>query len=211
MKIKVKVCGITRMEDALLANDLGVFALGFIFTESPRQISIENARAIINALPESLLSVGVFVDESLSTILSHVEQTRIKAVQLHGRESAQFISELKSRSPETIVIKSIGVNELGLVQNPEEFEDLDYFLFDSMDSRHHSPSRPLILWKTLTSLRLNTPFFVAGGLNSDNVIEIIKNLRPYGVDVSSGVEHEIGKKSPEKIRHFVRNAGAAYV
>lgn len=211
MKIKVKVCGITRMEDALLANDLGVFALGFIFTESPRQISIENARAIINALPESLLSVGVFIDESLSTILSHVEQTRIKAVQLHGRESAQFISELKSRSPETIVIKSIGVNELGLVQNPEEFEDLDYFLFDSMDSRHHSPSRPLILWKTLTSLRLNTPFFVAGGLNSDNVIEIIKNLRPYGVDVSSGVEHEIGKKSPEKIRHFVRNAGAAYV
>jgi len=211
MKVKVKICGITRKEDALLACEHGAFALGFVFAESPRQITMDKAREIIKTLPEPLLSVGVFVNESLTTILQHIEQTQITAVQLHGHESAQFISELKSRTPETIVIKSIGVNEVGLVQNPDDFNDLDYFLFDSMESRRDWPTRPLILWKTLRHLRLNKPYFVAGGLNSENVIEIIKDLHPYGVDVSSGVEYEIGKKNPGAVRNFIRCVGADYV
>jgi phosphoribosylanthranilate isomerase len=207
-KTKIKICGITKEEDALLASSLGAFALGFIFAGSPRQCPLSTARKIIEAMPTSVISVGVFVNSPLENILQTVNDTNIKAVQLHGQESNSFINELKSQNPGLIVIKTVGVNEAGLDSNPQDYNNCDYFLLDSVCPRQSQGQRPLIQWEKIKDRKMPKPFFIAGGLKSVNVSLVIRELKPFGVDVSSGIEdNEPGRKSPEEMRAFFRSVG----
>jgi phosphoribosylanthranilate isomerase len=204
---KVKVCGITRSEDALLASALGAFAVGFIFAKSLRQVSATQVAEIVPLLPSDLSTVGVFMDQDLTSLLQIVEETKIKAVQLHGQETPEYVSKLKSLRPDLIVYKAIGVSDEGLKLSPVLFDECDFLLFDSTTHRDASQVRPLLPWKILKDLQLSRPFFVAGGLRSENVVEVIRELGPYGVDVSSGVESQPGLKNKLEMNNFFKAIG----
>ncbi len=211
MKTHVKVCGLTRTEDARLAMSYGAEALGFIFTESPRQLTISQAAALVSELYQtgsiagSVIKVGVFKNPSLKTVLDTTQQVHLSAAQLHGQETPEFIAEIKNLRPDLMIIKSIGVSDQGVECDLQLYTDCDYLLFDSLAPRI-GVERPLLAWKKLQE-KLNyldpaRPFFVAGGLNSHNVGQLIQELHPYGVDVSSGIESHPGLKDRNKMKSF---------
>jgi len=206
---KIKICGLTQKKDALLACSLGAYAVGFVFAPSPRQVSPEQVGPIIAALPAQVLSVGVFVDENLSGVLKVVRQLGLKAVQLHGRESAAYITQLKKSLPHLFVIKSIGVEAKEFLLNPHDYECCDSLLFDTTTPRNLPGPRPQIDWSVIANKKWPRPFFVAGGLRPDNVAYVIKAIKPDGVDVSSGVEFETraGIKSESQLKAFFRSVG----
>lgn len=194
MSAKVKICGITNMKDALLAAEYGADFLGFIFTKSKRQIQPEKARKIIKRVKNVVTTVGVFMDDSLEFIKKVIQEAEIDIVQLHGKETPEFCQKIEKR-----VIKRIHVNNYDthqtLIRKMRDFSVFSFLLDPG------TGSGKTFDW-TIAS-NINLPLIIAGGLNPNNVKEMIQLLHPFGVDVSSGVEKKIGKKDPEKIRRFI--------
>jgi phosphoribosylanthranilate isomerase len=225
----VKICGTTSIQDARLAVDAGANALGFVFAESPRRVTAEQARAIIAALPEPVEKVGVFVNEAVEQMLEFAHQARLTAIQLHGEEPAGVMRAIKQRlapGARLRVIRSIpvpessggldgmgwdpfvvGVVEVGGDGKPVPSDAVDALLFDSGSPRLRGGTGKPFDWKgiqpLLRSISALKKVVVAGGLNPANVGEAIRLLQPWGVDVVSGVEREPGKKDPEKVRAFI--------
>ncbi|WP_394140398.1 phosphoribosylanthranilate isomerase [Cytobacillus oceanisediminis] len=198
--MKVKICGIRDIATALSAIESGADALGFVFAQSKRRIEPEEAGKIIRQLPEDLLKVGVFVNETKENIDKIVEITGINVIQLHGDETPEFSSAFSIP-----VIKALSVGSAEDLSKLDEYSS-EYFLLDSPKGKYRGGNGVSFDWSILNEKHfLDKKIILAGGLNPDNVAEGIKTANPYMVDVSSGVETE-GKKDLGKIERFIDKA-----
>lgn len=199
---RIKVCGITNEQDALKAARLGAWAVGFIFhKKSPRYISPFKAKKIIDALPPFVTPVGVFVNNNLGAMRDIISHTGIRVVQLHGDEDQHFCSRLKRYNVK--IIKVIRVSDDFSAKSIEPYK-VDAFLFDTFDKDVEGGTGKTFDWRKLVEIKNQAiPIILSGGLNSQNVIEAVNGLRPYAVDVNSGVEDEPGKKNPAKVKEFI--------
>jgi phosphoribosylanthranilate isomerase len=197
----VKICGITSEADALLAVALGADAVGFIFAPSPRQITPQVTERILHRLPREILTVGVFRDESAKRVVEITNSIGLKAVQLHGSESAADTRYVAERVPLTIKAFPAGHPDIA---RSNEF-GAQAVLVDGK-----SPgSGEVFEWRLAEGVVDPSRLIVSGGLHSGNVGDAISHLSPYGVDVCSGVEQKPGTKDPQKMREFVAAARRA--
>lgn len=197
--IRIKICGITNLEDALLAAALGAQALGFIFyPKSPRAVSPEAARDIIRGLPPFVLAVGVFVDAEASSVREIAERVGLDWVQLHGRESPQYCRALGRR-----VVKGFRIQDANsLAALPAYRGAVQAFLLDTYKPGTPGGTGETFDWDLARRAGEYGPIILAGGLNAGNVAAAIRAAQPQAVDVASGVEAAPGKKDPEKLRSF---------
>jgi len=191
---RVKICGITRVEDALAAVAAGADALGFVFADSPRRVPPATAAAICRALPPFVATVGVFADANLAYVNGVARELRLTAVQLHGSEPPYYCARVAAT-----VIKRFDVRPEDSQQRLRDAVrgyDVAAYLLDPGRG-----SGRTFDWSVARELSL--PLIVSGGLTAGNVGDAVRRLRPYAVDVSSGVEVEPGRKDAEKMRAFV--------
>ncbi len=196
MRPRIKICGITNLSDALAIAELGVDALGFVFAESPRRITLEKAEQIIKRLPLFVTPVGVFVDMPLQEVQRIIEHTGIKVVQLHGSESPDYCNALTGVG----IIKTIKVSNNtkseGIRQMMKGY-NVHAFILD--------PGKGTgITFDWSLAKNIEQRIIIAGGLKSENVSRVIKSVKPYGVDVCSGVEEYPGKKDICKVKKFIK-------
>ena len=208
----VKICGMTNLEDALAAVEAGADAVGFVFYEkSPRNISVETAREIVENLPESVEKVGVFVNEVEGTLCDVADRTGLTSIQMHGdREDPHVADLVVAKRPKLKVLAAVSMSQ----DRPENWammwhpDNVHAFLVDSADASKHGGTGDVFNWRAsvpvLENIKRLGRIVAAGGLTSSNVGEAMRILKPWGVDVVSGVEAKPGKKDPEKVRAFVR-------
>ena len=199
--VKVKICGITNLEDAQAAAEAGADALGFVFYPyTPRFIDPGKARAIIAKLPVFITSVGVFVDESEDLIRRIIREGGIQILQFHGSESPVLCTRFREK-----VIKAIRIKDEESISEMQMY-DVDTFLLDTYLDCAKGGTGKTFNWKYAEMAKKNGRIILSGGLNPSNIGDAVRKLKPYGVDVSSGVEISPGKKDHVKIREFVREA-----
>jgi phosphoribosylanthranilate isomerase len=200
----VKVCGITRQEDAQAAIEAGADLLGFNFyPTSPRYITPADARPIVRTLPRHVLAVGIFVDADADTVAEAIALAGIKLLQLHGAEPPEFC-----RAFVVPAIKALKISRLAdLASAAAPYSD-GWVLADTADSLLHGGTGRALSVEPVDAA-LARRLFVAGGLCAESVVEVVRCVRPLGVDVCSGVELEPGRKDHHKLRSFVANAKAA--
>jgi phosphoribosylanthranilate isomerase len=197
----VKICGITREDDALLAVALGADAVGFVFAPSPRQISITQARDIARRLPPEMLTVGVFRDEVPKRVVSICFDAGLRAAQLHGRETIEDTRWVRARLP--VVLKAFPAGDPRL-------DHADDYGADAVMVDSHAPgSGEVFDWSLAEGAPVGRRVILAGGLTPSNVADAVGRVRPWGVDVATGVESSPGRKDPVKLRDFIRAARAA--
>lgn len=199
MRIRVKICGITELRAARAAVEAGADALGFVFAPGTRQVDLETTREICSALPALISRVGVFVNPTRNEVEKAVQECGLDAVQLHGEESPAFIRELLPRP----VIKGIPVKDAGSLERAESYRGCSTLLLDAYHPDKKGGSGTPFNWALLEGFDPGGGFILAGGLESQNVSRTLEQVRPAGVDVSSGVETE-GKKDPVKIEQFIK-------
>jgi phosphoribosylanthranilate isomerase len=205
--VHVKICGITSLADALASVDAGAHALGFNFyRHSPRYIEPSDARRIIEQLPDSILSVGIFVNEpGAEDVARLANEARVQAVQLHGDEPPSYCRNLKN----LFVIKALRVGPEFEPTQAEQYET-DAILLDGFISGSYGGAGKTFNWSAATQLRpLVSKLFLAGGLNANNVAAAIAAVQPYAVDACSGVESVPGRKDLAKVRAFISAAQEA--
>jgi phosphoribosylanthranilate isomerase len=193
----VKICGITRTEDALLAADLGATAVGFVlWPGSPRAIDPFRARAIVRHLPPLVSVVGVFVDQPVEYVKRVTRLVPLDAVQLHGGESADYCLDAGAR-----VIKAVAASRAAAAAMDRWPRNV-VILLDACDCAQHGGAGRAIDWTVAADIARLRPTILAGGLCAANVAEAVRRVRPFGVDVSSGVEARPGIKDPVRLRAF---------
>jgi len=195
----IKICGITNLDDAHAAVAAGADILGFNFYKpSPRYIAPESAREIINTLPDSILTVGVFVNEgSPDAVRSIANQSGVKAVQLHGDESPDYCRMLNS------VIKTFSVSGNFDIKQLESYE-VDAIMLDTKDNRLRGGTGRVFDWSIAQQVSQLIPkLYLAGGLSPENITEAIEMVQPYAVDACSSLEDKPGIKNHERMRVFV--------
>ena len=197
----VKICGITTEADTLLAVRLGADTVGFIFAPSPRQVAPQAVmRRIIHRVPPEMLTVGVFRDEAPARVVDIVNGIGLRAAQLHGDETAQDTRWVAERVPVTIKAFPAGHRNVARID--------DYGVQTVLVDAESPGSGEVFDWEVAEGVVDPARLIVSGGLRAENVADAIAHLHPYGVDVSSGVESEPGRKDPHKVRAFLL-AGAA--
>ena len=197
----VKICGTTNLEDALVAVDAGADALGFVFYDkSPRYVAPEGVREIVQHLPERVEKVGVFVNESPDRLEEIAEMTGLTAIQLHGEEYRGALLPLGNKKTFMAIPASELLNKSVLLP-----QGLSGVIVDSGNQQQRGGTGVVFDWRALCSAIgvFKDPLIVAGGLTPENVGEMMGILKPWGVDVVSGVELEPGKKDPAKVKAFV--------
>jgi phosphoribosylanthranilate isomerase len=199
----VKICGMTRLPDALHAVDHGADALGFVFwPQSPRYISPERAAVIIAALPTGVSAVGVFVNETVDEITRVAAETGISAIQLHGDEPPSYADALAWP-----VVRATTVEQIE--EASSSWPAGTTFLMDTGDPVRRGGTGQTIDWQQAASAARVQRIVLAGGLTPDNVAEAVAAVRPFGVDVSSGVEDAPGVKNGDKVARFLASARSA--
>ena len=199
-QVKVKICGMTQLKDAVFAVKQGADAVGFIFyNKSPRSVTMKAARDIILKLPPLVDTVGVFVNESVDRINKVANYCGLDLVQLHGEESPVFCRKIQRR-----VIKAFRVKDLQSIKQLEKYSVSGYLL-DTFSGNLHGGTGKTFDWNLALPAKKIGPVILAGGLTAHNILQAIRQARPYGVDVCSGVEKLPGVKDPEKIRAFLKN------
>jgi phosphoribosylanthranilate isomerase len=205
LRTRIKICGITNIEDALLAIQSGVDALGFVFyPPSPRHISIENANDIIKQLPPFVTTVALFVDEQPLQIKKTIDLVKIDLLQFHGNENEKFCQQFNRP-----YIKAIRMKEdCDLQQSIVDFSSAKALLLDTYVKGTPGGTGESFNWDLLPKQR-NKAIILAGGLNADNISLAIKTVTPYAVDISGGVEQDgiknKGMKDHKKIQTFINN------
>lgn len=202
MSTRIKICGITRLEDARVASNLGVDALGFIFYQkSPRYIQPEMARNIITSLPPFVNRVGVFVNESPETILQIAQSTGIDTVQLHGSESPDLCSSISTLLP---VIKAFSIQSVNDLSQLKNF-NVQGLLLDTWSGQMLGGSGKTFDWNIARkATEMYENIILAGGLGPSNLEDALNLVQPYAVDINSGIEIMPGVKNPHKIRDVVK-------
>ena len=196
----VKVCGITNPGDARVAADAGADAVGMVFAGSPRRVSVEEARGISAALPENVLKVGVFVDAGPEEVLRITREVGLDLAQLHGDETPETVTAVRDGGVR--VMKALSVRDAASLEAMDRHE-ADLFLLDAYSEKARGGTGERFDWEVAKSLRGRDNIVVAGGLGPENVREAVELLDPYGVDASSSLEDEPGKKNDERVRRFV--------
>lgn len=201
----VKICGITDSDTAMAAAAAGADALGFVFASGRRRVAPETARDIIRRLPPEVLTVGVFMDEDPETVRGIVAYCGLGALQFHGRESPDYCRDFRVQ-----VVKAFGVtrSSAGDLERDAAAYPVWALLLDTAAGGRSGGTGQVFDWRLVESLKFSRPVILAGGLNPENVQAAIAAVRPYGVDVSTGVETG-GVKDPEKIRRFIKLAREA--
>jgi len=199
--VKIKICGITNLEDALLAAELGADALGFIFfPQSPRKVAPETAREIIAQLPPFVASVGVFVDEAAAVLKELAARVGLDWVQLHGQESPEYCRSLGRR-----VIKGFRIKDENSLRELEPYRDaVQAFLLDTYKKGQVGGTGEVFDWYLAREAKKFGQIILAGGLTPENVAQAIAIALPAAVDAASGTEAEPGRKDPAKLRAFFR-------
>ncbi len=194
---RVKICGITNLDDALLAVEYGADALGFVFYEgSPRHVFPETVREIISRLPPFVTTVGVFVNAPPQEIREVMDLAGLDVVQLHGDEPQEECSLFPR------VIKAFRVRELSDIERLKGYS-VSAYLLDAYDPEVPGGTGQTFNWDIAVEAKKYGPIILAGGLTPENVADAVSRVRPYAVDVSSGVEAQKGKKDHEKMRLFI--------
>jgi len=203
--VRIKICGITNLEDAMAAIDFGADALGFVFFQgSPRYIAPLQAANIISNLPPFIATVGVFVDETPQTIREIVSATGLNVVQFHGNETPDAC-----RSSHC-AIKAIRVKSIDSLEPLKTYKGIvSAFLLDAYTPDVLGGTGLKFNWDIAVEAKQFGRIILAGGLTPDNVGDAILHVKPYGVDVSSGVEQEKGKKDHQKMKLFIERAKTA--
>jgi phosphoribosylanthranilate isomerase len=197
MTPKVKICGITNVDDAELCVELGAWAIGLIFHRpSPRRCAPGEAALISAAVRRRTLVTGVFVNHTLDDVARLHERVGFDLVQLHGEEGPSFCAEVARRTGAK-VIKAVRVHDAGDVRALDAFRSVDFHLIDSAEPGQ--PVDPVML----RGRRSDVPLILAGGLTPENVADAIAAVEPFAVDVASGVEAEPGRKDPAKLEAFI--------
>jgi phosphoribosylanthranilate isomerase len=208
---RVKICGITRLEDARLAIELGADALGFNFYEkSPRCLAPAEGWKILRKLPALVSTVGVFVNWDSASVIALAKSLRLSALQLHGDESAATTAECARHFP---VIKAFRTESKFRLTQFKAHNAAASFLLDAATSEakseNYGGTGRLADWKIAKRAAAKYPILLAGGLTPENIAEAILTVRPYAVDVASGVESSPGKKDPAKLRAFLAEVARA--
>jgi phosphoribosylanthranilate isomerase len=198
----VKICGITNEEDALLSVAMGATALGFVFAPSKRQITPGRAADIAKRLPPGVLTVGVFRNHDMKSVARIMRETGLRGAQLHGRESAHEVDQLTAE---------LGWVMKAVVAGSDEAKKCDRYRTDLILVDSAVPgSGESYDWSLISELPKGVRYVVSGGLTPENVEQAITMTNPYGVDVSTGVERDPGRKDAIKLRRFVQNAQRAF-
>ena len=200
MKVRVKICGITNLADAQTAVRAGADLLGFVFyAKSPRFIPPGKARLILRKISRRVRKVGVFVNASVEDVKRTAAACRLDYLQFHGEETPAYLRRFKGYK----IIKAVRVKGAASLRQISRYP-ADFFLFDAFHKKAFGGTGRTFDWALLERLKnLRRPFFISGGLTPQNVSALLKRIRPYGVDVSSGVELKAGKKSSRLIRRFM--------
>jgi phosphoribosylanthranilate isomerase len=199
--MKVKICGITNLEDAIFAAECGADALGFIFyPKSPRCITPEKAASIVSQLPPFITTVGVFVNEKPDEIMRIMRMTGIRALQLHGDETAETCKIW------SLVIKSFRVKDMTDLGLLEQYGGISAYLLDTYSKTEHGGTGRIFNWDIAVEAKKMGRIILAGGLTPDNIEAAVRHVKPYAVDVVSGVESEKGKKDLKRVREFIEKA-----
>lgn len=197
--VHVKVCGITRTEDALAAARLGASAVGFVFwPNSPRFIEPDRARAIVQELPPMVVPVGVFVDQPIAHVEEVARVVGLGLVQLHGQESAEYVTRMTHR-----VIKAFPMEASFDWQRVAGLPAHVTVLLDAYDPVRKGGTGRTVDWQAAREVAARRRVMLSGGLRAENVSEAIATVRPYGVDVSSGVETRPGVKDHRRLQEFL--------
>ncbi len=197
----VKICGITTEEDGLLAVGLGADAVGFVFAPSKRRVTVRTAREIAARLPDDVMTIGVFKDESPNRVVESVQRAGLVGAQLHGHESPEQVASIRTRL--RFVVKAFEAGS-------PELQHVDRYQVDAIMLDGANPgSGEVFDWTLAESIPDNQRLILAGGLTPGNVAAAVRQVRPWGVDVSSGVERHAGRKDGPLIRRFVASARAA--
>jgi len=205
--VKVKICGITNLKDARQAMEAGATFIGFNFYEhSPRYVTPSAAKRIMQSLPKKVKAVGVFVNETENKMLTIVRRIGLSHVQLHGEESPETVARLQRTLP---VIKAIRVRKSFSTSELSRYKNASAFLLDGFDRHRRGGSGKSFRWDIARRAKRVGRIFLAGGLTPANIGEAIRSVRPYAVDVCSGVEAKPGKKDPAAVKNFMRAARAA--
>ena len=197
-RVKIKICGLTRTEDVEAAIKAGAGAVGFVFTASPRRISIDIAKRLSSYVPQDVLSVGLFLDQDRSEIEQVIAAVHLDLLQFHGCETEQECSVFNMPWLKAVAME----NAESLMQAERDFPGAEGLLLDSHSKGQRGGSGKLFDWSL--SRPVDKPVWLAGGLNPDNVGEAIRAVRPFAVDVSSGVETQPGIKSATRLNDFVQ-------
>lgn len=195
----VKICGIQTTESAKVAVEAGADFIGFVFAPSKRKIAPETAAEIAQVIPSTVRKVGVFVNESVENMMDIAKQVGLDVIQLHGDESAYIAEQLPFQ-----VIKAYSIDQIN--KDTIHAFPADYYLIDSPTGKHRGGTGKAFDWQLMSELNIDPKkVILAGGLTPENVGVAIKEVEPYGVDVSSGVETK-GIKEHEKIKQFILHA-----
>ncbi len=201
---KVKICGNTRAEDLQLAAQLGADYLGFIFTESKRQISVEKARTLIRSVPHFKNYVGVFANQPKEEIERISGELGIRILQFHGEETALYCHSFVEKGYE--VIKTFRIKDKMSLKRIDEY-NVSAFLFDAYRENEKGGTGTPFKWELIEDRPyVHEKLFLAGGLNTSNLRKAIQKIRPFAVDVASGVEKNPGEKDPALLEEFIRIA-----
>lgn len=196
---RVKICGITNLEDALTAVEAGADALGFVFVpDTPRFVKPDQVAAIVAELPPFVATVGLFASKDAARMRAIVDLCRLDAIQLHADVSPDFCRNLDRR-----IIKAVRVKDESSLSILSDF-DVNAFLLDAYVEGKLGGTGKVFDWSLALQAKDYGRIIVAGGLNPDNVSQAVHYVKPYGVDVSSGVESQPGRKNSDKVRKFIK-------
>ena len=203
--MNIKICGIKNIDTLLCCEINKIKFFGMIFyTKSPRNISFKNA-IILQKISKRLNinGVGVFVNKNINELEEIIENLKLRFVQLHGSEDKQYIENVKKMNVK--IIKSISINNNHDLNKIDKYESVDYFLFDYKPLKGELPggNSKSFDWNIIKNLKTKKQWFLSGGINTNNIKQIVDDINPFGVDLSSGVEKELGIKDNHIINNFI--------
>lgn len=205
--MRVKICGITQPQQGKAIASLGATALGFMCVPtSPRYINIEQIRAIVEQLPEEIDKIGVFANATASEITQTVVNSGLTGAQLHGDESPEFCQQLRQLLPDIEIIKALRIRSFEDIEKAGSYTlKADTLLFDAYHPQQLGGTGITLDWGMLQQFNPSCPWFLAGGLTPENIIEALTQITPNGIDLSSGVERAPGDKDLDKVAKLFEN------
>lgn len=204
--MRVKICGITKPEQGQAIAQLGATSLGFICVQaSPRYVTPKQIRAVVEQLLVSVDCIGVFANADCEQICQIVTESGLTAVQLHGNESPEFCRTLRQSLPEIEILKAVRVKTVDCLERARIYAScVDTLLLDAYHPQLLGGTGKTLEWSTLEQFCPTVPWFLAGGLTPDNILDALTVLQPHGIDLSSGVERSPGDKDLDKVAHLFK-------